>query len=355
MELNGIKFPAVMETGEWKGGHIQGIAVDPVKGFVYYSYTTVLVKARTDGSIVGWVGGLVGHLGCIDFNDENGKVYGSLEFKHDIIGKNIAQNLGVTLPEEDAFYICIFDVDRIDRPCMDAERDGVVKSVYLPEISAWHHKKTVSGGENPFFVSGIDGLGIGPVFGEGDGESRLMLCSSIFSSPEFPYRSDYNVVTQYDWQSLDRAAVPLRQDKLHHCGLSPETYYFLDIGLCRWGVQNFEYDKSEGIWWASVYLLAEEPRSKFTLFAVDGLAKPQEKDSPYGKKAHLALKKEGADFDENGIPGYAFPLGQTGIYAFGNGSFYFAEPHKTEEGIHSGTIYLYKRARGGNVPFIREK
>ena len=50
-------------TGKWGKLHIQGIAVDRAKGYVYYSFTTKLVKARLDGEIVGTVDGLVGHLG----------------------------------------------------------------------------------------------------------------------------------------------------------------------------------------------------------------------------------------------------------------------------------------------------
>ena len=68
-------LPRQIDSGLWDSEHLQGIAVDPVKGYIYYSYTMILVKARLDdGVIIGWAGGLFGHLGCIDFNDENGKV-----------------------------------------------------------------------------------------------------------------------------------------------------------------------------------------------------------------------------------------------------------------------------------------
>ena len=99
-------------TGTHGKNHIQGIAVDPKKGFIYYSYTTKLIKATMDGTIVGSVEGLRGHLGCIDFHEENGKVYGSLEYKNDAIGKGIREKLGIREEEEDAFYIVSFDVDR---------------------------------------------------------------------------------------------------------------------------------------------------------------------------------------------------------------------------------------------------
>lgn len=73
------KFPRSIDAGLWKTGHLQGIAVDTAHEYIYYAFTTVLVKARLNGETVGWVGGLAGHLGCIDFNDEDGRVYASLE------------------------------------------------------------------------------------------------------------------------------------------------------------------------------------------------------------------------------------------------------------------------------------
>ena len=126
-----MELPSSIFSGYHGSCHCQGIAVDPVKGYIYYSYTMILVKARLDdGTIIGWAGGLFGHLGCIDFNDENGKVYASLEYKHDSIGKSIMNRTGAVLAEEDSFYVAIFDVDKIDRPEMDAETDGVSDKIF---------------------------------------------------------------------------------------------------------------------------------------------------------------------------------------------------------------------------------
>ena len=65
-----MQLPSMIDGGAWRGGHVQGIAVDTKKGFVYYSFTTVLVKTDLQGCVIGSVKGLVGHLGCIDFNVE---------------------------------------------------------------------------------------------------------------------------------------------------------------------------------------------------------------------------------------------------------------------------------------------
>ena len=72
-----------------KTGHIQGIAIDTERKYMYCSFTTCLLKLDMDGNIVGSVKGLAGHLGCIAFNDEDGRVYGSLEYKHDCIGQDL--------------------------------------------------------------------------------------------------------------------------------------------------------------------------------------------------------------------------------------------------------------------------
>ena len=36
-------------TGVWGKNHIQGIAVDKNRGYIYYSFTTKLVKAKMNG------------------------------------------------------------------------------------------------------------------------------------------------------------------------------------------------------------------------------------------------------------------------------------------------------------------
>ena len=43
------KLPKNIYSGAYKAGHCQGIAVDVKKGFVYYSFTTMLIKTDMEG------------------------------------------------------------------------------------------------------------------------------------------------------------------------------------------------------------------------------------------------------------------------------------------------------------------
>ena len=86
-------LPRTIETGPQGKFHVQGIAVDTEKGYIYFSFTTKLIKMDLAGNLIGSVGGMVGHLGCITFNPDDGCVYGSLEYKNDDIGKGIRNQL----------------------------------------------------------------------------------------------------------------------------------------------------------------------------------------------------------------------------------------------------------------------
>src|SRR5690606_37940483 len=107
--------------------HVQGMAVDHEHGYIYFSFTNKLVKMDLQGKLIGSVVGFVGHLGDLDFDD--GKAYGSLEYKNDAIGKGINRALGIEGQSQNGFYIAIFDGSKIVRPDMDAETEGVVYTV----------------------------------------------------------------------------------------------------------------------------------------------------------------------------------------------------------------------------------
>ena len=87
-----------------------------------------------EGNVVGTVKGLVGHLGCIAYCEADGRVYGSLEYKNDGIGRGILNATGCEIDIQDGFYIAIFDVEKLNRLDMDAEKDDVMTAVYLKEV-----------------------------------------------------------------------------------------------------------------------------------------------------------------------------------------------------------------------------
>ncbi len=327
------QYPGIIDTGAWSGGHIQGIAVDRERGLIYYSYTTLLVKADLTGRVLGTVEGLIGHLGCIDYNEEDGRVYGSLELKHDSIGQGILDRTGAKLSREDAFYIAIFDVDKITRPAMNAERDGIMTAVYLPEVVRDYMARDASGRAHRYGCSGIDGTGIGPVPGAPQGSpSRLLVAYGIYGDTE-RRDNDHQVLLSFDWRRFREYEQPLLQAEPHHSGPEPEEKYFVYTGNTRYGVQNLEYDAASGDWILAVYPGQKPEFSNDPVFVVDGSRKPAQ-GPLLGRNGEmgllLTLKQQKL----------AFTGGQTGLYAFGDGKFYVSREGKTPEGLHTAAVCL---------------
>lgn len=201
--MNTCDLPLEIFSGYFHGGHCQGIAVDTARKFIYYSFTTELVKTDLNGRLIGSVTGLLGHLGCIDFCDADGRVYGSLEYKNDAIGKGILANLGSDAKVEDAFYMAVFDVDRIDRPGMDAARDGVMSTVYLKEVVD-DYKAVTPSGAHRHGCSGIDGTTFGPMPGSADGKRYLFVAYGVYGDVTRP-RQRLSGAAGYDtskWECL---------------------------------------------------------------------------------------------------------------------------------------------------------
>jgi len=344
-------LPKIIDAGIWDAGHIQGITMDTKKEFIYYSFTTILVKADLTGKVIGYVDGLTGHLGCIDFNDEDGKVYGSLEYKHDSIGKGIAKRLGIKVAEENAFYIAIFDVDKIDRFAMDAEKDGVMKAVYLPEVVADYEGTGEDNKPHHYACSGIDGTSFGPAFGEGkDGRSILAVSCGIYGDTT-RNDNDYQLIRQYDWRQFDAVAQPLTQGQPHHSGINCEEKYHLYTGNTDWGIQNLEYDASTGDWFVAVYKGKKTSFPNYPLFLIDGAHAPGEEPLkgvvPAETAKVLYLKEAGLYHEASGVYGWQFPYGSTGIHSLGNGYFYVSVPRSVpinggSKKLQASEIRLYR-------------
>ena len=74
-------LPRIISSGQQDRFHVQGAVVDLKRGYVYFSFTTQLIKTDLKGNLIGSVDGLTGHLGDLALHPETGYLYGSLEYK----------------------------------------------------------------------------------------------------------------------------------------------------------------------------------------------------------------------------------------------------------------------------------
>lgn len=350
-------LPRTILCGPFKEGHIQGFTVDTRRQYIYYSFTTMLVKTDMRGNVIGTVKGLLGHLGCLDFNDADGRVYGSLEYKNDEIGKGIMKMKRDSRQLPNAFYVAVFDVDKINRMNMDAEKDKVMTTVYLPTVLKDYLAEVhTNEGVKPHRLgcSGIDGLSIGPKFGKADGKRYLTVCYGIYGDGSRS-DNDYQVLLQYDIRKWEQYETPLLQDNMHCNGpKNPEGQYFVYTGNTTYGIQNLEYDADRHSWFMAVYVGKKPQFPNYPMFEIDGMvrAKKQElKGVPYIRKGKvLTLKDAGSKDAVTGIYGWNFPHGSTGMHALGNGLFYFSENFNNADGQGS-VLRLYQFTGNEDHPF----
>lgn len=350
-------LPDIIQSGPFKSGHIQGIAIDAEHKYIYCSYTTMLVKSDMQGNIIGSVTGFLGHLGCLDFCKEDGRIYGSLEYKNDAIGKGILKMQNSLIEAENAFYIAIFNPERITRMNMDAEKDGIMTTVYLPtvlddylaEIETENGKKS-----HRFGCSGIDGLSFGPDFGSSKDKQYLTVAYGIYGDTARS-DNDYQVLLQYDTKKWYKYEQILSQQNKHKSGpVKPKNRYFVMTGNTVFGVQNLEYDEENKVWFMSVYKGNKKRFPNYTLFAIDGTRRSVKKKPtgiPYISKGNiLSLKSIGKQDKATGIRGWDFPFGTTGICSLGKNLFYISHNYKNESGEGS-IIKLYRFNKDENIPF----
>lgn len=347
-------FPLTVYSGLQDKHHVQGIAVDKENGYIYFSFTTKLIKMDLKGNIVGSVDGLTGHLGCITMNPEDGRIYGSLEYKNDAIGKGIAGENATK--RENAFYIAVFDPEKITRPCMSAEKDAVMTSVYLKEVvddfeaTLVHKGKEV---EHRYGCSGIDGVTFAPKVGKRGGKMLLYVAYGIYSDLERS-DNDYQVMRVYDVSRWKKYEKPLSQENMHKEGPTKcKELYFVYTGNSDWGVQNLAYDPATGNILAAVYKGKKREYPNYTLFMFDR-SKPAKKVQLKGyegkmKQKTIPLATEGLRDEKTGVYGWNFNLGTTGLCPLGDGYFYISHPSSKPR--QSCTAKLYKWTGAADAPF----
>lgn len=343
-------LPTHIYGGAWPTSHVQGIAVDTANEHMYFSFTQMLVKTDLDGNVIGTVEGLTGHLGDLDRNPKDGRVYGSLEYK-----------------DEESFYIAIFDVDEIDRVGMDAESDGVMTTVYLPEVVEDFTADMDGDGEfdgdtgdtadHRYGCSGIDGVAFGPSFGTTRGRQNLMVAYGVYSNTERD-DNDHQVVLEYDvsrWRKYER---PLSQTEPHSSG--PEAVdgkYFLRTGNTTYGVQNLEYDRYTEQWFMAVYEGEKATFPNYSFFMVDATEDPVTgpiEGQPEPETGELlSLVPDGRYDPGSDTYGWDFH-GQLGLISLDNGYYYVADGEEViEDGVEkqNADVHMYRWTGETPTPF----
>ena len=337
------------EHRPWPTSHIQGVAVDQANGFVYYSFTTVLVKATLRGQVVGTVEGWTGHLGDLTFNALDGRVYGSLEYK------------GAA-----AFYVAIFDVDKIGRVGIGAQNSDVLSIVYLPEVVGDYTADLDGDGlfagdtadtrDHRYGCSGIDGIAFGPAFGSSDKKQYLTVAYGIYKNNK---RDDNNhqVLLQYDTDDWARFEHPLDERQPYREGPPvPAGKYFVHTGNTRYGVQNLEYSQWDRVWLLSVYPGSKPKFPHYSLFAVSAGAKPVVKKLagvPGETGAVLPLAAAGLKDRATGIRGWKKSL-PYGVQALGPKLYYLAGK-SGKVGAAKAVASLHKWTGKAKSPFVAVK
>ncbi|MBQ9463232.1 MAG: hypothetical protein IJU68_06200 [Bacteroidales bacterium] len=336
---------------EVRDGHVQGIALDRAKGYMYYSFTSSFIKTDLEGRVIGSIGRIQGHLGAMTLGPD-GRVYASLECKDDIIGQGIAERLGVDnlSHEQSVFYVAIIDVDKIDHEGMDPEKDGVMTTVCIREACKDYTEHT-------YGCSGIDGVTFAPPIGKPASKKRLLYVAYGIYGDNERSDNDNQVLLCYDTSDWRRkyetpvvfGTVPTNGPE------KPLHKYFVFTGNTKWGVQNLAWDPYTNRIYMAVYKGSKKIYPNYSMFAVDVKQKPG-KAVPKGldsKQETLKLSSEGLFDEYSGIHGFNFKWGSTGLCPLGDGLWYISENHKDKEsGIQSCTARLYQWTGGGNKPFV---
>lgn len=343
-------LPKQIDGGAWPTSHLQGAAVDVKRGEVYWSFTQQLVRTDLKGKVLGTVEGLTGHLGDLDLNPRDGRVYGSLEYK-----------------AQKAFYIAIFDPRKIDRIGMDAEDDGVMTTVHLSEVvddftadmdgNGVFDGDTAATSDHRYGSSGIDGVAFGPAFGRTSGPQTLKVAYGIYSNVD-RYDNDNQVILEYDtsrWKKYER---PLSEQDPHRSGPAKvDGKFFVPTGNTTYGIQNLEYDEQSGNWFAAVYKGVKPGLPNYSMFVIDGRATPRkalvsgQAQPEVGR--HLDLVRKGLYDPRTTTFGWTFDASY-GLVSLDHGLFYGGSGAKVTEGgvaKQRGVLDLYRWTGSTPTPF----
>jgi hypothetical protein len=124
---------------------------------------------------------------------------------------------------------------------------------------------------------------------------------------------------------LETHGKPLSQAAPHHSGCPAEARYFFYTGNTTYGVQNLEYDAFTRTYLTAVYPGRKESFTNYPLFFIDAAAAPVQTElTGRGGEAGLLLTAASPADAVSETGGCWFGLGQTGVYAFGDGRYAFS-------------------------------
>ncbi len=246
---------------------------------------------------------------------------------------------------------------------MDAATDGVMTTVYLPEVvrdftadmdgNGVFDGDTAQTADHRYGSSGIDGVAFGPSFGRRSGPATLKVAYGIYSNVD-RVDNDNQVILEYDTASWRRYERPLDEQAPHHSGPRRVTgKFFVPTGNTRFGIQNLEYDAASGDWFAAVYPGSKPALPNHSLFVIDGDRAPR--TAPVAGQAvpelgrHLALVRDRA----SGANGWTFDAAY-GLVSVGGGLFYRGSGARVvEEGVprQSGALGLHRWTGASPTPF----
>lgn len=353
-------LPASIDSGDQGRFHVQSAAVDQKNGHVYFSFTDKLVKTDLEGNLIGSVTGIVGHLGDIHFDAESGKVYASLEYKDDSIGKGISRKLGKEVVSRNGFYVAVFEGAKITKPDMDAEKVDLLKTVYLKEVVEDYLAEVKMGDDvirHRHACSGIDGITIGPDMGRPDGKKKYLYVAYGIYGDTTRMDNDHQVILKYDIKNWNRYDGRLTQDNLHESGPGkPKEKYFVRTGNTRYGIQNLAFDSHSGNFYAAVYPGSKSEFPNYNLFVIDGHRKPGKgkiySDGKIMRVKTLSLSEKGIHDPRSDSRGWYFKWGTTGLEPLGKGLFYISHNRSSEKG-QATTLYKYRWTGDEEQPFVR--
>lgn len=296
--------------------HIQGIAYDAAADCFYGSFTTQFFKVDKDGRPVASIDNINGHIGAMTFDAAKRRVFTSLEFKDDEIGRGIAGSLGEAVYEHDQSRFCVTEID-VDAMTMALHELPEVKKDYL---------------EGNYCCSGIDGVTLAPAFGAKPGSKLyLYVAYGIYGRPERD-DNDYNILLCYDPDDIE--AGPLHK-------------YFVHTGNTTYGVQNLAYDSFTNMMYLAVYRGSKDKWPNYDIFSVDMGQEPFE--APLEGVPYHEGNAEQVSFTH----GWHFPYGSTGLCPLGDGTYYLSINGRTPDGHQKCDIVRYKHSNDPETPFVR--